>query len=395
MTADIVQAQDEQLTAVARRFGGQAEATARLSQQINRCMQALNQGGWEGRGAKAFFGEMEREIVPAMERLSAALERGEAVTIRIHAIMRPAEDEAARPFREKGLHDIPLGQSGSTSSSDGSAGSPANGIPGAGQNAPSPLRTIIDIVKNISNAADQIVDVVPIPASILMAFGLSSGGTYTGQVIVRAPRWLTELGISGKWLRSAAGLSKNLTHIKASNLAAHLGKGTKTIRGIGELIAIGQGASAVADVWEQRSDEYASFATSRHVSAMSVDAGLALLPVATEVGGSMIGVHVGATAGAAIMGTLGSVIPVAGTAVGVAAGTIIGGAIGGFAGDWLGAKIGEGTVGLVEYFGGREPIIDFVDKTIAQPVAIAIDSATKTIQSLGNQIRLPRLRFSW
>ncbi len=79
----------------------------------------------------------------------------------------------------------------------------------------------------------------------------------------------------------------------------------------------------------------------------------------------------------------------------VAAGAVIGGALGGFVGDWLGAQIGEGVTGVVERAGWREPIIDFIDGAIAQPVSSAINGATNALHSVANQIRMPQLRFGW
>lgn len=393
MTAAIIQVQYDQLSQVASQFGRTAESIAATQQSVLRSAQQLRLGGWQGRGSEAFHAEMDAVVFPTLQRLSAALGEAQRVTLQISAVMRRAEEEAAQPFRGHGSQAEVPGSTNGVAPQVAAGGSPGDGS--SNQSAPGVLRPLIDVAKSIFNAADQIGDILPIPASILLALGLSPGAKYAGQVVVRAPQWLAELGISGRWLRNAAGVSEHLTHIKAGNMAVHIGKGARALGAVGALIVAGRGVAAVADVWERRSDEYASYAASRRVSAMSVDAGLSLFPLATEVGGGLVGVKVGATAGAAIMGTLGSVVPVAGTAVGVAAGAVIGGALGGFAGDWLGAKLGEGMTGMIEQAGWREPMIDFIDGAIARPVASAINGAAAALRSVTSQLQLPPLRFGW
>lgn len=101
MTREIIQAQYEQLDAVGQRFGSQSEQTAAMAARVNATMQSLKNGGWEGRGAAAFFGEMERSIGPALQRLDAALREAQRVTLHIRQVVQMAEEDAARPFRER------------------------------------------------------------------------------------------------------------------------------------------------------------------------------------------------------------------------------------------------------------------------------------------------------
>lgn len=62
----------------------------------------MQAGGWEGRGAAAFFGEMERTVLPSMQRLAAALHRSQTVTRQISHLLHGAEEETSRPFRGEG-----------------------------------------------------------------------------------------------------------------------------------------------------------------------------------------------------------------------------------------------------------------------------------------------------
>ena len=99
MGNDIIQARYDQLEAIARRFGQQARVQVTVDQSVQRGVQALQDGGWEGRGATAFFQEMNAQVLPAMKRLTTALQEGNRVTLQIANVMKEAEEEAARPFR--------------------------------------------------------------------------------------------------------------------------------------------------------------------------------------------------------------------------------------------------------------------------------------------------------
>jgi WXG100 family type VII secretion target len=103
MGADVIQAQYDQLEQIAARFGRQAEAAAQTTQRVQQSMRALQAGGWEGRGAAAFFGEMERSVLPSMQRLAAALHQSQTATRQISQLMQAAEEEASRPFRGEGV----------------------------------------------------------------------------------------------------------------------------------------------------------------------------------------------------------------------------------------------------------------------------------------------------
>ncbi|MER2512022.1 MAG: hypothetical protein ABTQ25_06335 [Nitrosomonas ureae] len=107
------------------------------------------------------------------------------------------------------------------------------------------------------------------------------------------------------------------------------------------VIAVGKGASAIADVWQTRRDEYASYTASRRAAAMLVDASLELIPIVTEVTGGIVGTKLGVYIGGAFMGLEGSVVPGAGTALGVAIGALMGGAVGGIVRDLAGKITGN------------------------------------------------------
>lgn len=108
MAAEVVQTKYEELDAIARRFAQQAQTNRALQQQVQRGVDALRNGGWEGRGALAFFGEMEQRVFPVMARLTNALAEAQVTTLVIKAIVRQAEEEAASVFRGEYTAQPPL-----------------------------------------------------------------------------------------------------------------------------------------------------------------------------------------------------------------------------------------------------------------------------------------------
>mgnify|MGYP001286607617 FL=1 len=99
MSNNIIQVQYDTLEQIAVRFGQQAEAAAQTQGRVQQSLRALQSGGWEGRGAAAFFGEMSSEVLPALNRLGAALQQAQQVTRQISSVLRAAEEEASQPFR--------------------------------------------------------------------------------------------------------------------------------------------------------------------------------------------------------------------------------------------------------------------------------------------------------
>ncbi|MER2599632.1 MAG: WXG100 family type VII secretion target [Caldilineales bacterium] len=134
MSNDIIQAQYDTLNDVARRFGGQAQANREMLAAVRRTMQPLQAGAWQGRGSTAFFNEMNSELLPALNRLVAALEQAQTITTAIARLVRQAEEEAARPFQ---------GRDGASANSN-SAGDGATAAPAAGADSaamPTPMDT--------------------------------------------------------------------------------------------------------------------------------------------------------------------------------------------------------------------------------------------------------------
>ena len=96
--ADEIRAEYSQLQQVASQFSKQATAINQMQQRVKRSMSSL-QGKWIGKGSEAFFQEMSDEVMPATNRLYAALQEAGKATKQIAQILQQAEQDAASPFK--------------------------------------------------------------------------------------------------------------------------------------------------------------------------------------------------------------------------------------------------------------------------------------------------------
>ncbi|MEO7908769.1 MAG: WXG100 family type VII secretion target [Roseiflexaceae bacterium] len=147
MSADIIQARYDQLDRVAGRFAKASEANAELHARVMRCVEVLERGGWQGRGADAFFAEMHSTLYPAMQRLSKALAEGRAVTLQAKDILRAAEEEAARLFQGNGASVDPdsSANANSTSATQATYSQEARNNPELGK-APASMTDIVQLL---------------------------------------------------------------------------------------------------------------------------------------------------------------------------------------------------------------------------------------------------------
>lgn len=128
----VIQAKYDELETIAGRFKHRAESNGEMKDKIAQSFQALEQGGWIGRGANSFFSEMAGETFPALERLISALNVAQSVTLEAKQVLEQAEQEAAALF-ENGAAGPDGSQAGPESpGSAGPGGSPstAPGQPG-------------------------------------------------------------------------------------------------------------------------------------------------------------------------------------------------------------------------------------------------------------------------
>lgn len=118
MSASVVQAQYEELEQIAARFAAAAEQQQALQERVNRQVEVLRSGGWQGKGLTAFLDEMDTKVFSSEQRLCAALVQASQTTQHIVGVLQAAEQNAASPF--DGSHvgqDVPT-HSTSTPPSD-------------------------------------------------------------------------------------------------------------------------------------------------------------------------------------------------------------------------------------------------------------------------------------
>ena len=99
MAAPKVRIDYESMKQIAQAFARESEAAGHTLQSLQRAMDVLQGGDWVGRGAKAFYREMEKDVLPAMRRLTQALGNAQKVTLQIVQLMQGAEDQASAILR--------------------------------------------------------------------------------------------------------------------------------------------------------------------------------------------------------------------------------------------------------------------------------------------------------
>lgn len=98
MSAPQVRSDYDQLTSVAQAFSTHADNTQKTIQSVKSQMDTLQGGDWIGQGAKAFYKEMNDQVLPTFNRLQRALSEASRITKQISQIMKQAEDEASGCF---------------------------------------------------------------------------------------------------------------------------------------------------------------------------------------------------------------------------------------------------------------------------------------------------------
>ncbi|MBN1285484.1 MAG: WXG100 family type VII secretion target [Anaerolineae bacterium] len=90
-----IQARYDELDDVANHFAQEAAEVEQMQQRVRSAIANLQDGGWIGDAADAFYAEMEDEVLPAVQRLAEALEEANSTVKKISTILSNAEQEAA------------------------------------------------------------------------------------------------------------------------------------------------------------------------------------------------------------------------------------------------------------------------------------------------------------
>ena len=96
MAIAIIRADYDDLGGAAKVFSQQNSALAKSNRRIKSAWDALQGGDWIGKGATAFYREMDGEVFPSLQRLERAMDEASKITQQISKVMKEAEDESSR-----------------------------------------------------------------------------------------------------------------------------------------------------------------------------------------------------------------------------------------------------------------------------------------------------------
>jgi WXG100 family type VII secretion target len=98
MPASKIQANYDELAQIRDRFTQRSDQVEQIFNKINSCVDQMQNGRWTGRGANAFFQEMQDLVFPGIQQLRNALQEASRVTQQASEKMRSAEEEASTHF---------------------------------------------------------------------------------------------------------------------------------------------------------------------------------------------------------------------------------------------------------------------------------------------------------
>lgn len=137
--SNLIQIDHDAMKAIASQFGRQSDDVTRMYRQVVTAIEKLRDGGWIGEGADAFFEEMDGEVLPAVQRLIAALAMADKVSNDISQLMENADEEASDPLKREaeagkpgGVFDGMGGSSGGGPGGGFGGGGPGGGFGGGG-----------------------------------------------------------------------------------------------------------------------------------------------------------------------------------------------------------------------------------------------------------------------
>jgi WXG100 family type VII secretion target len=94
-----IEANYDELASVENRFLAQAGVVEQMLTSLCNQMSHLQGGGWIGRGADAFYSEMEQLLIPSVQRLRQALEEASQTTRQVITHFENAEMEGEITFK--------------------------------------------------------------------------------------------------------------------------------------------------------------------------------------------------------------------------------------------------------------------------------------------------------
>jgi len=99
MPSGKVRADYDQLQEISKMFDRESDACNGKNQRVKSNIETLRGGDWQGVGARAFFKEMDSEVLPALGRLRHALAEAAKITAQVAKAMKQAEDDSSALFK--------------------------------------------------------------------------------------------------------------------------------------------------------------------------------------------------------------------------------------------------------------------------------------------------------
>lgn len=99
MSNATVRADHDELKTIQTTFSSQGDTLESMNQNLKACLETLQGGDWIGKGAQAYFAEMNGSVMPALQRLRQAMAEAARITAQISQTMQQAEDDASNVFR--------------------------------------------------------------------------------------------------------------------------------------------------------------------------------------------------------------------------------------------------------------------------------------------------------
>jgi WXG100 family type VII secretion target len=100
MSSPKIRCDYDELKKMSQIFDAHYTEIATIHHKMKGAQRTLEGGDWIGKGAKAFFKEMNGEVNPAMKRLVRAMDQACRITKQMSKIMKQAEDDCSNIFKK-------------------------------------------------------------------------------------------------------------------------------------------------------------------------------------------------------------------------------------------------------------------------------------------------------
>lgn len=93
--SDIVGCDFMKMNGISAEFAQQMARVKRVEAELRQHLAILQRGGWISDAANRFYGEMNSNVMPAIDRLEKAMGEGQRVTQEIANLFAQADEEAS------------------------------------------------------------------------------------------------------------------------------------------------------------------------------------------------------------------------------------------------------------------------------------------------------------